>query len=490
MPEDRPDPVGAATPSAFGPQWVGPTGVAGPGVLIAVSAVGAVAAISLTWDRPGVGWLIAGVMAATAIFTLAWRGGGRPRADRLAWAATTVALLAVGAVRAAPWLFVLCIPAAGVCGALTVAGGRTRRGLFLGTVSVPIAALRGLPWASRGLRMVRTRSGGAAGRTLAAVAVSVVLLLVFGALLAGADTAFASLVDVAMPTVDGATLLRWLATFALVVFLMVGVCFVAAAPPSFDGESGPRRTWRRVDWALPVGTVVSLFAVFVAVQATVLFGGGGHVLRTSGLTYAEYARTGFWQLSTVTVLTLLVIAMAARGASRVSAADRAWLRLLLGGLAVLSLVIVASALTRMWTYEQAYGFTRLRVLVSVCEMWLGVVFVLVLLAGIRLRAPWLPRAIVGTAVAALLGVAAVNPDGFIAERNVVRYDTTHRIDVDYLSQLSADAVPALERLPEPLRGCVLAGIRASVDRPGPDEWREWNLGRERARQATYRAACA
>jgi hypothetical protein len=154
------------------------------------------------------------------------------------------------------------------------------------------------------------------------------------------------------------------------------------------------------------------------------------------------------------------------------------------------LVIVASALTRMWTYEQAYGFTRLRVLVSVCEMWLGVVFVLILLAGIRLRAPWLPRAIVGTALAALLGIAAVNPDGFIAERNVVRYDTTHRIDADYLSQLSADAVPALERLPEPVRGCVLAGIRASIDRTGPDGWREWNLGRERARRATYRAACA
>jgi hypothetical protein len=52
------------------PQWVGPTGGAGPGVLIAVSAVGAVAAISLTWDRPGVGWLIAGVMAAIAIFAV------------------------------------------------------------------------------------------------------------------------------------------------------------------------------------------------------------------------------------------------------------------------------------------------------------------------------------------------------------------------------------------------------------------------------------
>jgi hypothetical protein len=211
----------------------------------------------------------------------------------------------------------------------------------------------------------------------------------------------------------------------------------------------------------------------------VLFGGDRHVLETRGLTYAEYARGGFWQLLTVTALTLVVIAAAARFAPD---ADRVLVRALLGPLTVLTLVIVASALFRMHTYEEAYGFTRLRVLVSVCEAWLGSVLLLVLVAGVRLRGRHLPEAAVATAVVALLGLAMANPDGFIAERNVTRYAETGDIDLPYLSGLSADAVPALDRLPAPQRDCALA---AQV-RGQEDGWREWNLGRSRAEDVLRR----
>ena len=209
------------------------------------------------------------------------------------------------------------------------------------------------------------------------------------------------------------------------------------------------------------------------------------MLRTAGLTSAEYARSGFGQLVTVTVLTLIVLAVAAHVAARDTVADRVWLRGLLGGLAVLTLVIVASALSRMWAYEQAYGFTHLRLLVSVFEIWLGVVFVLVMAAGVRLRAraAWLPGAVLGAAVISLLGLAVLNPDRFIAERNVVRFAETTYIDLYYLEDLSADAVPALDRLPEPWRVCVLDKINGELDRTEPgEEWRHWNLGRSEARR--------
>jgi hypothetical protein len=204
------------------------------------------------------------------------------------------------------------------------------------------------------------------------------------------------------------------------------------------------------------------------------------VLRTNGLTYAQYARSGFWQLLAVTGLTLVVVALAARFAGRQSA-DRVLMRVLLGLLSALTLVIVASALVRMWTYEQAYGFTRLRLLVSACELWLGLVFVLVLVAGIRLRGRWLPPAALGTAAAALLGLAILNPDGFIAGHNVDRFFQTGRIDDSYLGTLSPDAVSQLRRLPEPWRSCVLQPIRNGLIDLGTDTVTEWNLAREQAR---------
>lgn len=67
-----------------------------------------------------------------------------------------------------------------------------------------------------------------------------------------------------------------------------------------------------------------LFLGFVAVQLRVLFGGDRHVLTTDDLTYAEYARQGFWQLLAVTGLTLLVIAVALRKAARRRRSTARW----------------------------------------------------------------------------------------------------------------------------------------------------------------------
>ena len=44
----------------------------------------------------------------------------------------------------------------------------------------------------------------------------------------------------------------------------------------------------------------------------------------------------------------------------------------------MTIVVVVSALHRMALYEEAYGFTRLRLLVSVFEGWLGSVVLLVM----------------------------------------------------------------------------------------------------------------
>ncbi len=235
---------------------------------------------------------------------------------------------------------------------------------------------------------------------------------------------------------------------------------------------------RVVEWLVPIAVLDVLFLSFVTVQLTVLFGGHRHVLDTAGLTYAEYARSGFGQLVVVTLLTLSVVAATVRWAPRDTWSHRIVLRLLLGVLCALALVVVASALYRLHLYEEAFGFTRLRLFMNAFETWLGAVVVLVLAAGVRLRATWLARALVASAAAGLLVLGAVDPDGFVAERNIDRYRATGKLDVGYLQQLSADAVPAVDRLPEPLRSCVLSGMPAAS--PAPTRWGGWNLGRSRA----------
>ena len=226
--------------------------------------------------------------------------------------------------------------------------------------------------------MASARSASGAGRSdgtrvAATVAVSVALLVVFGALFASADAAFAEVLSKARAE------RRRRHGGPLDLRLRGDRAACSAAPPTcaprppdlsgMDGADGPRVG--RLEWAVPLGLLVLLFAMFVAVQLTVLFGGSRHVLTTDGLTYADYARGGFWQLLVVTGLTLLVLAGAARWAPRATRADRVLIRVILGALAALTLVIVASALHRMDVYADTYGLTRLRLLVALCELWLG-----------------------------------------------------------------------------------------------------------------------
>jgi two-component system, OmpR family, sensor histidine kinase BaeS len=95
-----------------------------------------------------------------------------------------------------------------------------------------------------------------------------------------------------------------------------------------------------------------------------------------------------------------------------------------------------------------------------------------------LRATWLPRFALVSGVVALLGLAAINPDAWIARQNLDRYAESGRIDWTFLQSLSDDAVPTFVDLPPAERYCALLGHANTHD-----DWLEWNLGRSRADHA-------
>jgi hypothetical protein len=155
------------------------------------------------------------------------------------------------------------------------------------------------------------------------------------------------------------------------------------------------------------------------------------------------------------------------------------LRTLLGLLSLLTLVVLASALHRLDLYVDAFGLTRLRIAVAAFCAWLGGALGLVLLAGLAeaVRRRLAPVAAALTGIG-LVAFSLANPDGIVAERNVERWRETGRIDLHYLGELSADAVPALAALPAPLREPALAPIAREL---GPEPWSSLNLARARAR---------
>ena len=371
-----------------------------------------------------------------------------------------------------------------VLAVLALGGGRSRVGLLR-----PVLRCISLAPRSAGAvaRQLTTVLPGAARflPVLRAAALTVVLLGVFGALFASADRVFGTLLArFLVPDVD----------LGLLPARLVGLAAVATGAatllrlrrdPDEDGPMAPTpRQLRGVEWQVPLAGLVLLFAVFVTLQFSVLFGGHERVLKTAGLTYADYARGGFAQLVVVALLTLVVIGATDSYAAPCGERETRLQRGLLAGLCGMTFVVLASALHRLLLYQEAFGFTRLRFGALAVIWWLAAMFALVLIGGAARRTHLLPRAMALLTAVAVLTVGYVQPDAVIARWNVERFHDGGDVDVAYLAGLSADAAPALLALPAELRRPALeVQLRKLED---AETWAGWNLSRARARTATRR----
>jgi len=427
----------------------------------ALALLAAVVAAALVPHAPlGIDVPIVAAIVAVAVITSASRS-----LDAVLFGSLALALACLPAWLDAGWVVALDLAAAWLLATVAVAGRR---------LLAPLAPARALGDAPA-LIPSPPRDVIPAAR---GVLLGSLLVLPFGALFWSADAAFAQLGSSA-PWPSLSLLPGRVFVFVLVLLAALGLALAARkvfTDPALP--TGPKLD--RAEWAIPLLLLDALFLVFVVVQATVLFGGHRHVLETAGLTYAEYARQGFWQLIVAAALALCVIAAALRLASVGRTSDRLLLRGLIGVLCLLTLLIVASAVHRLHVYEDAFGLTRERLAAETFALGLGGFFVLVLLAGLlpAVRSSFGRIAIAGSAVG-LLAFSISNPDGRIAARNVDRWRATGDLDVAYAQGLSADAVPALAELPEPLRERVLAPYRSRLAEGEP--WSSANRSRHRAR---------
>ncbi|WP_327113758.1 DUF4173 domain-containing protein [Streptomyces sp. NBC_01341] len=457
----------------------GPPRPVQPATLWSVLATGLLSAL-LLGDGLGLNLLMVAVPAALAAFFAARTAGRKLRPWTAVWAVGGLALLAIPALRDAGWPVFLAVVSALALGSLALHGSRSWPGVLLGSLGLFPAVAGGVRWGWRGVRDRADDSRGRVRTVVRSTAVAVVLLLVFGALFASADAAFADLLGALTPDISVGDSPWRVFLFALGLVGALSAAYTAAAPVRWDGMTvRPGKARNRVEWALPLILLDLLFAAFITLQLVVLLGGYDKVAEKTGLLPAEYARQGFWQLLWATVLTLIVIALALRWAPRGGPRDRTLVRSVLGVLCTLTLVVVASALRRMDLYVDAFGLTRLRISVAAVELWLGVVLLLIIAAGV-FGARLLPRAVAVSAAAGVLAFGLLSPDGLIAEQNVERYGSHKSIDIQYLKGLSADAVPALDTLPEPLRSCALDSFRRDFA-ASRASWYATSWGETRAR---------
>jgi hypothetical protein len=349
-------------------------------------------------------------------------------------------------------------------------------------------------------------------RHMAAVArgliIALPLLLIFGGLFMAADAVFEGIInqafdlnfDILFSHVFLAVFFAWIAG-GFMRGLMLGskLEFTGNGRPVFlpvvpKGTSAsedtdsldapvPAKPIRLgiVETSIVLGLLDILFLAFVTIQIRYFFGGAAFAQASTGLTYAEYARRGFFELVTVATLVLPLLLAAHWLLRKENPVHERIFRVLAGAQVALLFVIMASAVGRMRLYQSEYGLTELRLYTTAFMGWLALLFIwfgLTVLRGER------ERFACGAIVAAFLVLVtlhAVNPDALIVRVNVDHAQMGRAFDAEYAASLSADAVPALfAALPDLGRynRCVIAtdllSRRSSLE---SGDWRTWNRSR-------------
>ena len=454
---------------------------------VAVAALALHRRAALALDRERVAWLVIGVVFAAG---LAWRDA--PPLKLLALGCATLTFAFAAHRLAAAW-----VRRAGV---LRYAGA-----LALGALHAWTAAVLALVDATRSTPRVET--GRAAGwRSAAAVARGLViaapLVAVFGALFMSADAVFAELVRNVLrfdferiaSHILLFSILAWLSTGYLRGFLTgTELPLPADRRQGIDSRGVPAPKWLALgitEVATVLAAIDLLFLVFVIVQFRYLFGADTLVQITPDLTYAEYARRGFFELVFAVVLVVPVLLAADWLLDRRIRRDALVFRSLAGVQIALVLAITASALQRLRLYHESYGLTESRFYAMVLLIWIGTMLFWLAATVLRGHRDSFAFGTLASGLATIALLFVINPDAAIARANVARMasaDAPVRFDVAYATSLSADAVPvlidALAALPRDVQ-CPLA--RHMLRRWPPDRdrsIRSWNWSAARASDA-------
>jgi hypothetical protein len=493
-----------------------------------------VAADLLLRDGPnGLGLALWVPLAAATLIAMVWRADRTVPREARYWLGSAIVFATLVMLRGTEELFVLnffaTVMSLGL--AAVVVSGAPIAGIFFARVrdvlttafsivadgvggAVPLVAVDGA--------LASTRSAPENDKLKVfarAALITVPVLVLFGALLTSADPIFASWLTI--PNLDFETAFQHIVLVVLFTWISAGwVRRAVFAEPGSISLPSPGITLGTTEITALLGSLIGLFAAFVVAQLGWFFGGETLLRERTGLTVAEYARRGFFELVWVALLVIPVLLATRVLIGRDRAVVRRHTRLALPLIALVG-ALMLSAVARMQLYVSYFGLTIDRFFALVFMAWLAVV--LVWLAVTVLRG-WDGPFVAGSVIAGLVGLVGVNaldPSAVIARTNLARTPppvqrdsagrAIHRaVDFAYLARLHDGAVPlvvrelvrserfatatpalpgnsttAIEWVESPRCAAVSTllsnwGPTSRRNAVGENSWRAWNVGEARA----------
>lgn len=325
------------------------------------------------------------------------------------------------------------------------------------------------------------------------------IVVIFAMLLASADVVFNQKITDFFDIFDSEKITEYVFRFFIILtcaFLLVGI-YLHTISQSKDEKlasevAGSKKQFLGfTEASIVLGSVTLLFLMFVIIQFQYFFGGQSNI-GVAGYTYSQYARRGFSELVTVAFFSLLLIMGLGTITKRQKEIEQkvySWLSI---AIVLQVLVILTSAYQRLALAIDWHGFSRLRLYPQVFLVWVGILFIAIVVLEFFHLERYFAFAFVLASLGFAISLTLFNVDAAIVKRNISRVALGKNLNVGHLTSLSTDAIPALveayqsQNMPETTRegiGAILAcylSENESIEKS--DDWRSFNYSYWKASQ--------
>ena len=287
------------------------------------------------------------------------------------------------------------------------------------------------------------------------IAIAIPILIVVLILLSSADSIFSSELKEVMSTIfsldifERETYINFF--FRVIIVIIITVYLIGLLYNILEDNFCEERNVEKNKWTIDsiigntILTILNLvYLVFCYIQISVLFMKAGNM---QDFEYASYARQGFFQLMSVSVINLLIILITSKR-NKISK-KLSYTKIMNLCLAAFTLIILVSSFYRMYLYEQEFGYTFLRLMVYFALITEAILIIPTVIYILDFKIN-LTKTYFIVIIIMYIVVNYINIDNMIAKRNIDRYFEdyagTYRLDMNYLGTLSADATRQIKRL--------------------------------------------
>ncbi len=329
--------------------------------------------------------------------------------------------------------------------------------------------------------------------------IAIPIVVIFAMLLASADVVFNQKIANFFDLFDSGKITEYVFRIFMILacsFLLVGV-YLHTLSQSKDEKlasevaGSNKQILGFTEASIVLGSVTLLFLMFVIIQFQYFFGGQSNI-GVAGYTYSQYARRGFSELVTVAFFSLLLIMGLGTITKRQKEIEQkvySWLSI---AIVLQVLVILTSAYQRLALAIDWHGFSRLRLYPQVFLVWVGILFIAIVVLEFFHLERYFAFAFVLASLGFAISLTLFNVDAAIVKRNISRVSLGKNLNVGHLSSLSTDAIPALveayqsQNISETTRegiGAILACYLYEYETiKKSDDWRSFNYSYWKASQ--------